>query len=104
MQHKHSETCHVVSIMFHRFVLLTICTYLLIVRIVLSYRFGSLLLCPDGTNLLDGCFPQHLAQTVGVARPSDFDEHVAAASMFHGADELVVPIQNALRCAVFSTG
>eukprot|EP00752_Nemacystus_decipiens_P010284 g9164.t1 len=35
--------------------------------------------------------------TVGVARPSDFDEHVAAASMFHRADELVVPIQNALR-------
>ena len=70
-------------------------------RIVLAL---SLLLCPDGMNLLDGCFPQHLAQTVGVARPSDFDEHVAAASMFHGADELVVPIQNALRCAVFSTG
>ncbi|CAN0318645.1 unnamed protein product [Ectocarpus sp. 6 AP-2014] len=35
--------------------------------------------------------------TVGVARPSDFDEHVAAASMFHRADELVLPVQKALR-------
>ncbi|CAN0097043.1 unnamed protein product, partial [Ectocarpus sp. 13 AM-2016] len=35
--------------------------------------------------------------TVGVARPSDFDEHVAAASMFHRADELVLPVQEALR-------
>lgn len=36
-------------------------------------------------------------QTVGVARPSDFDEHVAAASMYDRADELVVPVQDALR-------
>lgn len=34
---------------------------------------------------------------MGVARPSDFDEHVAAASMFHRADELVLPVQKALR-------
>ncbi|CAN0171543.1 unnamed protein product [Pylaiella littoralis] len=35
--------------------------------------------------------------TVGVARPSDFDEHVAAASMLDRADELVLPVQKALR-------
>lgn len=40
-------------------------------------------------------------QTVGVARPSDFDEHVAAASMFDRADELILPIQKALRCVFF---
>lgn len=35
-------------------------------------------------------------QTVGVARPSDFDEHVAAASMLPRADELMKPVQEAL--------
>ncbi|CAN0129443.1 unnamed protein product [Scytosiphon promiscuus] len=35
--------------------------------------------------------------TVGVARPSDFDEHVAAASMYERADELVPPVEDALK-------
>lgn len=34
---------------------------------------------------------------MGVARPSDFDEHVAAASMLDRADELVLPVRKALR-------
>eukprot|EP00904_Undaria_pinnatifida_P010039 jgi/Undpi1/6165/HiC_scaffold_20.g08649.m1 len=35
--------------------------------------------------------------SVGVARPSDFDEHVAAAKMFHRAGDLVPPVEKALR-------
>lgn len=38
-----------------------------------------------------------LWQTVGVSRPSDFDEHVAAAKMFHRAADLVPPVEKALR-------
>lgn len=45
-----------------------------------------------GLSLLVPC-----AQTVGVARPSDFDEHVAAAKLFGRADDLVRPIEKALR-------
>lgn len=36
-------------------------------------------------------------QTVGVSRPSDFDEHVAAAKKYGRADELVKPVEEALR-------
>lgn len=34
---------------------------------------------------------------MGVSRPSDFDEHVAAARMFHRAADLVPPVEKALR-------
>lgn len=60
----------------------------------LAMQPHSLGLC---AAFLTDCCNAAIHQTVGVARPSDFDEHVAAASMFHRADELVVPVQKALR-------
>ncbi|CAM9698797.1 unnamed protein product [Laminaria digitata] len=41
--------------------------------------------------------------TVGVSRPSDFDEHVAAAKMFHRAADLVPPVEKALRARMVDT-
>lgn len=35
---------------------------------------------------------------MGVARPGDFDEPVAAAKLYEKADELVKPVENTLRC------
>ncbi|CAN0484021.1 unnamed protein product, partial [Scytosiphon promiscuus] len=41
--------------------------------------------------------------TVGVSRPSDFDEHVAAARMFHRAADIVSPVEKALRARMVDT-
>lgn len=35
---------------------------------------------------------------MGVARPGDFDEPVAAAKLYERADELVKPVEDTLRC------